>query len=129
MAFLSEALVWAEPEGYVRVFVDQGKGLVSLLHKAAQRGISPDYVARLLSALGEGTDAKLSAPQPLIEPLSERELEVLQLLATGRSNREIADELVLATGTVKKHLSNIYGKLNVQNRTHAVARARELKLI
>ena len=69
------------------------------------------------------------SPQPLIEPLSQRELEVLQLISDGASNREIAQELVLAIGTVKKHISNIFGKLGVSSRTQAVARARELDLI
>ncbi len=67
--------------------------------------------------------------QNLVEPLSERELEILQLIAAGRSNEEIAQTLVIAIGTVKKHINNIYGKLGVQSRTQALARARELKLL
>jgi LuxR family maltose regulon positive regulatory protein len=71
----------------------------------------------------------VSSPSPLIGPLSGRELEILQLMASGLSNQEIAEQLVLALGTVKAHLHNIYGKLGVQSRTQAVARARELKLL
>jgi LuxR family maltose regulon positive regulatory protein len=123
LAHLSEALAAAQPEGYVRVFIDQGTALIPLLRKAAQRGPAQGYAARLLSAMTAPT------AQPLSERLSERELEVLRLVAVGKSNREIADELVLATGTVKKHLSNIFGKLNAQNRTECVARARELQLL
>jgi LuxR family maltose regulon positive regulatory protein len=129
LAYLSEALAMAQPEGFVRVFVDQGERLIPLLRRSAQRGIAPGYVTRLLTAIARVSGATPSAAQPLIEPLSERELEVLQLLATGKSNQEIADELVLAVGTVKKHLSNIFGKLNVGSRTQCVARARELNLL
>jgi LuxR family maltose regulon positive regulatory protein len=129
LAYLSEALTMAQPEGYVRIFVEQGTALIPLLHQAANRGIAPGYTTRLLSAQGAGTGAGSPATQPLIEPLSERELEVLQLLAAGKSNREIADELVLATGTVKKHLNKVYGKLQVKSRTQCVARARELHLL
>jgi LuxR family maltose regulon positive regulatory protein len=129
LAYLAEALTMAESEGYVRVFVDQGAALVPLIRKAMKQGNAPGYGARLLSAFARMPGATPSLAQPLVEPLSERELEVLRLLATGKSNREIADELVLAVGTVKKHLSNIFGKLNVQSRTQCVARARELKLV
>jgi LuxR family maltose regulon positive regulatory protein len=103
--------------------------LLPLLRDAAQRGITPDYVARLLRAFIETSGAVPVTQQALIEPLSERELEVLRLVATGKSNRQVADELILATGTVKKHLNNIYGKLQVNNRTQCVARARELRLL
>jgi LuxR family maltose regulon positive regulatory protein len=127
--YLAEALTMAESEGYVRIFVDQGKALVPLLRKAAHRGITPGYVARLLSAMADSSGAPPSLAQPLIEPLSERETEVLQLLAAGKSNQAIAAELVLSVGTVKAHNSNIYGKLGVRSRTQAVARARELNLL
>jgi LuxR family maltose regulon positive regulatory protein len=129
LVYLSEALTMAQPEGYVRTFADQGKALVPLLRGAAHRGIAPGYVARLLSAMAESPGAPPFLAQPLIEPLSERELEVLRLIAAGLSNRKIAEKLVVAVGTVKAHTSSIYGKLGVRSRTQAAARARELKLI
>jgi LuxR family maltose regulon positive regulatory protein len=89
-----------------------------------------DYVDKLLSAFGERVFHPSSpGPQLLVEPLSERELEVLSLIAEGLSNAEIADKLVIAQGTVKRHINNIYGKLGVQSRTQAVARGRELSLL
>jgi len=129
LVYLAEALTMAQSEGYVRIFVDQGKALVPMLRRAAHRGIAPGYVARLLSAMADSSGASSSLAQPLIEPLSERETEVLQLLAAGKSNQAIAAELVLSVGTVKAHNSNIYGKLGVRSRTQAVARARELNLL
>ncbi len=90
------------------------------------------YVDRLLAAFPQAesqAETPQSRAQKLVEPLSDRELEVLRLLAAGKSNREIAAELVLAVGTVKKHVSNISSKLNAQNRTQCVARARELDLL
>ena len=129
LEYLAEALTMAQSEGYVRIFVDQGKALVPLLRRAVHRGTEPGYVARLLSAMADDLGAPPSLAQPLIEPLSEREMEVLHLLAAGKSNQAIATELVLSVGTVKAHNSNIYGKLGVRSRTQAVARARELKLL
>jgi len=129
LAFLADALTWAEPEGYVRTFVDRGPALAPLLHMAAQRGVTIDYIARLLAALCKPSTASVHPAAFLIEPLSARELEVLRLAADGCSNQEIADTLILAVGTVKRHLNNIFGKLNVQNRTQCVARARELNLL
>jgi LuxR family maltose regulon positive regulatory protein len=129
LVYLAEALTMAQSEGYVRIFVDQGRALVPLLRRAAHRGIAPGYVAQLLSAMADSFGAPSSLAQPLIEPLSEREVEVLRLLAAGRSNQAIAAELMLSVGTVKAHNSNIYGKLGVRSRTQAVARARELKLL
>ncbi|MBI5035176.1 MAG: helix-turn-helix transcriptional regulator [Chloroflexi bacterium] len=129
LAALARALDHAESEGYVRTFLDEGAPMINLLRHAGSRGIAPQYVARLLSEFDRTEGAAITAKQPLIDPLSERELEVLRLVAAGKSNDEVAEELVLATGTVKKHLSNIFGKLNAQNRTECVARARELRLL
>ena len=97
----------------------------------AEDGRQKAYVSQLLAAFGVGKAVQPSAvsPQPLVEPLSERELEVLQLVAEGLSNREIAERLFLALSTVKGHNRVIYGKLNVSRRTEAVARARELGML
>jgi LuxR family maltose regulon positive regulatory protein len=126
---LLKALILAEPEGYIRVFLDEGAPMVELLRQAGSRSIAPQYVSKLLSEFDRTPGTAPTPQQPLIEPLSERELQVLRLVAAGKSNPEIAAELVLAVGTVKAHTSNIYGKLGVRSRTQAVARARELKLI
>ncbi len=123
---LLRALTLAEPEGYIRVFVDQGKPLQELLKKIKSEGQVKKYVHRLLVSFG-GESAPGS--QPLIEPLSERELEILRLVAAGKSNQEIADELILSVGTVKKHISNIFQKLNTESRTRCIAMARELNLL
>jgi LuxR family maltose regulon positive regulatory protein len=129
---LTKALTLAEPEGYVRLFVDEGTPMARLLYQAAQQGIAPEYVGQLLTAFEPHDEAK-SPPVPdsqaLIEPLSEREIQVLQLVAEGLTNREIAQKLSISLGTVKVHNSNIYGKLGVGNRTQAVARARMLGLL
>ena len=133
---LERALTLAGPEGYVRVFVGEGAPMAAMLRRAASRGMAPAYVSKLLDALDAEaltrrgpTGPASSVAQPLEEPLSERELEVLRLVATGMSNRDIARDLVLATGTVKKHINNIFTKLNVRSRTQAVARATELGLL
>lgn len=126
---LEEALSLARPEGYVRIFANEGAPMARLLRHAAQRGIQVDYVKQLLAAIEERSEKAYQHPHPLVEPLSSRELEVLQLVAEGLSNREIADELVISIRTVKKHVQNIHGKLGVQRRTQAVARARELDLL
>jgi LuxR family maltose regulon positive regulatory protein len=133
LADLERALARAEPEGYVQVFVDEGAPMAALLRRAASLGAEPAYVRRLMDALDRAAvKQELAAaprPSPLVEPLTERETEVLRLMAAGLSNREIADELVLAMGTVKAHLHNIYGKLGVRGRVQAAARARELLLL
>jgi LuxR family maltose regulon positive regulatory protein len=126
---LSQALALAEPAGYVRIFIDEDTPMARLLRLAESRGIAPKYVAKLLSEFDRKPGATSITQQTLIEPLSERELEVLRLIAAGLSNRKIAEKLVLAVGTVKAHTSNIYDKLGVRSRTQAVAHARELKLI
>jgi LuxR family maltose regulon positive regulatory protein len=103
-----------------------GAPMADLLRQAAARGIAMGYVGKLLAAL----DAEGSRPKSqLIEPLSERELEALRLVATGLSNKEIANTLMISVTTVKKHLQNIYGKLDVHSRTQAVDRARNLGLL
>ena len=134
---LGDALALAEPGGFIRIFVDEGSPMAQLLSEATAHGIMPDYIGKLL-AVFEAEEQKSEdesylppAPpaQPLIEPLSQRELEVLQLIAQGLSNREISERLFLALSTVKGHNWNIFGKLQVQRRTEAVARARELGLL
>jgi LuxR family maltose regulon positive regulatory protein len=131
---LGEALRLAEPHGFIRTFVDEGQPMAHLLSEAAQQGIMPDYVSKLLAAFEaekqkDVNQSNLSAAQPLIEPLSSRELEVLRLIAEGLSNDEIGKRLFLALDTVKGHNRRIYDKLQVQRRTEAIARARELGLL
>ncbi|MDQ4083135.1 MAG: LuxR C-terminal-related transcriptional regulator [Actinomycetota bacterium] len=134
LAPLERALTLAEPEGYVRIFVDEGAQMARLLSEAAARGITPDYTGRLLAAFDAGEQESRDEPhqppaQPLAEPLSQRELEVLQLIAQGLSNREISERLFLALDTVKGHNRRIFGKLSVQRRTEAVAKAKSLNIL
>ena len=134
---LGDALALAEPGGFIRIFVDEGAPMAQLLREAAARGMMPDYTGKLLAAFEaeeQKSEDKSHLPPappspPLIEPLSQRELKVLQLIAQGLSNREISERLFLALSTVKGHNRNIFGKLEVQRRTEAVARARELGLL
>jgi LuxR family maltose regulon positive regulatory protein len=126
---LDHALSLGEPGGYVRVFLDEGEPVGRLLRRLAARGSHLAYIAQLLAALDAEVEPSAPGEQALVEPLSERELEVLRLLAAGLSNRAIGETLVIALGTVKKHLKNIYGKLDVHSRTQAVVRARELDLL
>ena len=133
---LSQALTLAEPEGYTRVFLDHGQPMMRLLQHAREQGIAPDCAARLLR---ENAGERLPAPEPqavtpvaisaLAEPLTQRELEVLGLMAQALTNREIGLRLSVAPGTVKKHADNIYGKLGVNSRMQAVARAQQLDLL
>ncbi len=133
LASLQRALTLAEPEGYVRIFVDEGPPMASLLSAfmkqgaAAKQGIAPSYVRRLLAAVNKTKDST-PVTQGLIEPLSERELDVLRLLGTDLGGPEIARELVVSLNTVRTHTKNIYAKLGVNNRRAAVRRARELDL-
>lgn len=131
---LEYALALAEPEGYIRIFIDEGIPMARLLSEAVTGGIMPSCTGKLLAAFqSEGPkkeeESKRSPVQTLIEPLSERELEVLQLIAQGLSNREISERLFLALSTVKGYNRTIFGKLQVQRRTEAIARARELGLV
>jgi LuxR family transcriptional regulator, maltose regulon positive regulatory protein len=133
MKLLGEALAFAEPGGFIRVFVDEGPSMAQFLSEAMAQGIMPAYLGKLLAAFEsekqEGILRSASSPQPLTESLSPRELEVLQLIAQGLSNDEIGKQLFLALDTVKGHNRRIYDKLQVQRRTEAVARARELGLL
>ena len=134
LGFLSEALVKAEPEGYIRTFVDEGKLLAPLLRKAESRGVVPAYAAKLLRIIRDEQQRHVevvlnSRGFPLSGPLSERELEILKLLETGLSNRQIADRLVITLSTAKTHIHNISRKLDAKTRTQAIARARDMKLL
>jgi LuxR family maltose regulon positive regulatory protein len=129
LATLDRGLMLGQSEGYVRVFLDEGAPMAKLLRHAGSRGISPKYVAELLSQFDSEIGITPATQQPLIEPLTERELEVLHLMADGLSNQEIASTLVVALGTAKTHTASLYRKLDVVSRTQAVARARELGLL
>jgi LuxR family maltose regulon positive regulatory protein len=125
LELLTGALKLSQPEHFIRSYVDAGEGLIPLLQESARRGIVPDYVGQILSAFGTGKRPAL----PLVEPLSEREVEVLRLVAAGMSNREIGEKLFISTGTAKTHVHNVCGKLGVRNRTEAATRAKELGLV
>ena len=127
LASLRRAVTLAEPEGYVRIFADEGTPMASLLRAAAKQEITPSYVRRLLAAINK-TEDSTPASQGLIEPLSERELDVLRLLGTDLGGPDIARELVVSLNTVRTHTKNIYAKLGVNNRRAAVRRAKELDL-
>lgn len=131
LGILERSLSFAQPEGYIRTFVDNGALMADLLHQARSHSIVHKYVSKLLSEFDMMRVPSIAVPtnQSIFEPLSERELEILRLVAWGKSNQQIADELIIARGTVKKHLNNIFGKLGVQSRTQCVAQARELKLL
>jgi LuxR family maltose regulon positive regulatory protein len=129
LSALERALALAQPEGYVRTFVNEGEALARLLHRVLMRGIAPGYVSELLAASGGSAQPGAPVAQALVEVLTEREMEVLRLIAAGLSNREIARELVVAVSTVKSHINHIYGKLDVKNRTQAIARAQTLGLL
>jgi LuxR family maltose regulon positive regulatory protein len=122
---LRRALRLAEPGGFVRIFVDAGPELAGLIRQAAPGAVAPDYARRLADAFGPEEKAAPVPPRELPEPLSEREIEVLRLIATGVSNADAGRKLFIAPSTVKKHLENIYAKLGTRNRTQAIARARE----
>ena len=131
---LNEALTLAEPGGFIRIFVDEGIPMARLLSEASRQGAETAYIGKLLDVLRterQNTEdkSKLASVPTLIEPLSQRELEVLKLIAEGLSNREISERLFVALITVKGHNQRIFGKLQVQRRTEAVARARELGLL
>ena len=132
---LEQAMRLAEPEGYVRIFVDEGTPMNRLLYKATERGIAPDYAGKLLAAFPEAELAPVGQPRrqilkpKMLEPLSMREIEVLQCIAEGLSNDEIAQRLSISLSTVKSHTLKIYGKLDVNSRTQAVAKAGALGIL
>jgi LuxR family maltose regulon positive regulatory protein len=131
---LSRAIGLAAPEGYVRTFVDHGPPMRQLLQHAAVRDLAPDYISSLLAAFSDSPEDKQlqnSIPkiQALAEPLKERELSIVRLMAAGLSNREIAEELCLSINTVKWYTTHIYGKLNVKKRAEAVDRAHALGIL
>ena len=141
---LEQAIALARPAGYVRTFLDEGAPMARLLYLACKRGFAPEHVGKLLAAFelqelspgvpGQDTTRmdlgpKAHKPEAIIEPLSAREREILQLIAQGLSNRQVAQQLFISPGTVKKHTANIYGKLGVHSRTQAVARARTLGIL
>jgi LuxR family maltose regulon positive regulatory protein len=151
---LTESLALAEPEGYVRIFLDEGQPMEMLLAQwlaHASPGPLRGYARRLFSQFDAEPHVATAAQevasprsdhsashvasrvepsgQALVEPLSQRELEVLHLMALGKTNQEIAQQLVVARGTVKSHTASIYRKLDVANRTEAAARARQLDIL
>jgi LuxR family transcriptional regulator, maltose regulon positive regulatory protein len=139
VSIVTQALTLAEPEGYLRTFVDEGPEMASLLsevlmvhqrrHLERPDRPSAHYLRKLLTALEQAASGSVSPTPQLPEPLSERELEVLQLIAAGKSNRRIAQELFVAAGTVKTHIRSIYRKLDAHSRTQALVRARELNML
>lgn len=135
IASLSRALEIAEPGGYLRTFVDEGAPMGALLYEAARRGIRPTYVGLLLAALPDTDFRQDESPHrrgshaDLIEALSDREMDVLQRVSEGLSNREIAQRLFISPGTVKVHTNSNYGKLDVHSRTQAVAKARAFGIL
>ena len=132
LSALEQALTLAEPEGYMRLFLHQGPSMATLLYEAAARGIKPHYIGQLLAAFPDiqpiattkATSKGQKPPLKMVEPLSEREIEVLHLIANGLTNREIANQLILSLNTVKGHTRKIYGKLGVKSRTQAIGKAR-----
>jgi LuxR family maltose regulon positive regulatory protein len=139
MGALARALTLGEPEGFVRVFIDEGRPMADLLQEAAARSIAPDYVGQLLSAFPTDAAQQTASSETYstarilnseyLDPLSERELEVLQYIAEGLSNHEIAVQMYLSPNTVKVHTRNIYSKLDVHARIQAVSKARELGIL
>jgi LuxR family maltose regulon positive regulatory protein len=129
VATVADALGMAEPEGYVRTFADEGPPLATLLRAAAKRGVTTAYVVRLLGSPSPGALERTARSDVLIDPLSERELDVLRLLATELNGPEIARHLVVSLNTVRTHTKSIYAKLGVGSRRAAVLRAEQLGLL
>ncbi len=128
LAVLGKAISLAQPEGYARIFLDEGTAMVKLLYLAKSHRADSGYLSELLSAATVVSRPEPLPAQDLIEPLTEREIEVLKLIESGCSNQDIAGRLVISIPTVKRHISNIYAKLGAKSRTQAVSLAKELKL-
>ncbi|HSB02613.1 MAG TPA: LuxR C-terminal-related transcriptional regulator [Anaerolineales bacterium] len=133
---IGQALTLAEPQGYVRIFVDEGQPMAELLRYAISHNISPGYASKLLAAFPKEVLSAIQIDkevadksQMLVEPLSEREIEVLRLIVEGCKYKEIAERLVVSINTVRHHTRNVYGKLNVNSRLEALDKARELHLL
>jgi len=128
LAILDRAIMLAQPEGFVRVFLDEGEPMVKLFYQAKVHQVGGSYLSELLSNLSTDTGQALPNTQLLIEPLTKRELELLKLIEQGYTNQDIADRLVISIPTVKRHISNIYSKLSAKNRTQAISLGKELNL-
>ena len=139
---LTEALALAEVGGFIRPFVDLGPQMADLLKQLIKQNISVDYAGQIFAAFREDEQRAKSGisdhsiayspilgTQPLVEPLTDRELDVLKLLAQRLQNKEIANKLFISPKTVKKHLDNIYGKLNVSSRLQAVEKTQQLGIL
>lgn len=128
---LEQGLTLAEQGGFIRIFVDEGPQMEALIKKIKTKDEKKKKYVRILIAAFRETKSHLTStsPQPLIEPLSERELEVLHLIAKGLTNQQIASRLFLSLNTIKAHTRNIYQKLGVNNRTQAVSNARSLNIL
>lgn len=134
--FLSQALTQAWPQGHIRLFVDEGQPMAELLLFAVSQNIAPEYASKLLAAFPKDIHGTVQSREDLtvnkqsfVEPLSEREIEVLHLMAEGYKYQQIAERLVISINTVRHHNRNIFGKLNVNSRMEAIDRAREMHLL
>ena len=135
---LAQALAFAEPEGFVRIFLDEGAPMRDLLKQATARGLAGPYTSHVLAAFDAAASRQpeqSNASPPVAErmhdvvALTTRELEILRLISAGLRNQEIAESLSISAATVKRHIANAYGKLGAGHRTEALVRAKELKLL
>jgi LuxR family maltose regulon positive regulatory protein len=129
LAELQRAVTLAQPEGYVRLFADEGPPMAALLKALPKQATAPGYVRRLLAATTRTPHHDLSRPMTLVEPLSDRELDVLRLLGTDLDGPDIARALSVSLSTVRTHTRNIYAKLGVTSRRAAVRQAHDLNLL